>query len=106
MLNVDAKILPKAISKKLKVVLLMLISSQETVYVKHRFIGGSVRLISDIIGISDWLNIEVFLVTMDIEKAFDSLDHDFLSPVLRKFGFGKNFITWIKVLLKDQLSCV
>ena len=93
MLNVDAKILPKAISKKLKVVLLMLISWQETVYVKHRFIGGSVRLISDIFGISDWLNIEVFLVTMDIGKAFDSLDHDFLSSVLRKFGFGKNFIT-------------
>ena len=84
----------------------MLISSQETVYVKNRFIGGSVRLISDIIGISDWLNIEVFLVTMDIEKAFDSLDHDFLSSILRKFGFGKNFITWIEVLLKDQLSCV
>ena len=96
----------EAISKKLKVVLLMLISSQETVYVKNRFIGGSVRLISDIIGTSDWLNIEVFLVTMDIEKAFDSLDHDFLSSVLRKFGFGKNFITWIEVLLKDQLSCV
>ena len=106
MLNVDAKILSEAISKKLKVVLLMLISSQETVYVKNRFTGGSVRLISDIIGISDWLNIEVFLVTMDIEKAFDSLDHDFLSSVLRKFGFGKNFITWIEVLLKDQLSCV
>ena len=84
----------------------MLISSQETVYVKNRFIGGSVRLISDIIGISDWLNNEVFLVTMDIEKAFDSLDHDFLSSVLRKFGFGKNFTTWIEVLLKDQLSCV
>ena len=106
MLNVDAKILSEAISKKLKVVLLMLISSQETVYVKNRFIGGSVRLISDVIGISDWLNNEVFLVTMDIEKAFDSLDHDFLSSVLRKFGFGKNFITWIEVLLKDQLSCV
>ena len=106
MLNVDAKILSEAISKKLKVVLLMLISSQETVYVKNRFIGGSVRLISDIIGISDWLNNEVFLVTMDIEKAFDSLDHDFLSSVLRKFGFGKNFTTWIEVLLKDQLSCV
>ena len=42
---------------------------------------------------------------MDIEKAFDSLDRDFLSFVLRKFGFGKNFITWIEILLKDQLLC-
>ena len=47
-----------------------------------------------------------FLVTMDIEKAFDSLGHGFLSSVLRKCEFGKNFIVWIEILLKDQLSCV
>ena len=32
---------------------------------------------------------------MDIEKAFDSLDHDFLLFVFKKFGFGENFIHWI-----------
>ena len=42
---------------------------------------------------------------MDIEKAFDSLDHDFPGSALRIFGFDKNFITWIESLLKDQLSC-
>ena len=43
---------------------------------------------------------------MDVERAFDSLDHSFLISVLKKFGFGKNFITWIEILLKDQQSCV
>ena len=43
---------------------------------------------------------------MDIEKAFDSLDHSFLISVLKKFDFGKNFITWIEILSKDQQSCV
>ena len=43
---------------------------------------------------------------MDIEKAFDSLDHSFLISILKKFDFGKNFITWIEILLKDQQSCV
>ena len=93
LLNTDTKILSKTISKKIKAVLPMLISSQQTAYVKNRFIRGSGRLISAITEISDWLNIERVLVTMDIEKAFDSLDHYFLSPVLRKFGFGKNLIT-------------
>ena len=43
---------------------------------------------------------------MDIEKAFDSLDHDFLVNVLNKFTFGSNFISWIKLLLNSQQSCV
>ena len=43
---------------------------------------------------------------MDIEKAFDSLDHDFLVTVLSKLGFGSNFISWIKLLLNSQQSCV
>ena len=42
---------------------------------------------------------------MDIEKAFDSLDHNFLLIVLEKIGFGNNFISWIKVLSSNQESC-
>ena len=29
------------------------------------------------------------IVTIDIEKLFDSLDHTFLISALEKFGFGK-----------------
>ena len=43
---------------------------------------------------------------MNIEKAFDSLDHDFLILTLEKYGFGKKFILWVKILLRDQESCV
>ena len=40
-----------------------------------------------------------------MDKAFDSLDHDFLSPVLRKCWVLPS-ITWTEILLKDQPSCV
>ena len=66
--------------------------------------GGS--LIADII---DAFNKEKSLgdlVTMYIEKAFDSLDYDFPTSVLRKFGFGYNFIKWAKVLWNNQELCV
>ena len=43
---------------------------------------------------------------MDIEKAFNSLDHDFLILSLEKYGFGKSFILWVKTLLRDQDPCV
>ena len=43
---------------------------------------------------------------MDIEKAFDSLNHNFLISALEKYGFGKNFISGVKILLRNQESCV
>ena len=52
----------------------------------------------------DILDIPGYLVTMNIEKAFDLLDHDFLLSVLKKFGFGGNFIYWIKILINHQLD--
>ena len=83
LLIADTKILYKAISNKLKAALSTLISLQQIACMKNRFIGEIRSLISDITEISDWLNIEGFPVTMDTEKTFDSLDHDFLSSVLR-----------------------
>ena len=46
------------------------------------------------------------LVEIDIEKAFESLDYEFLILTLEKYGFGKSFNLWVKVLLRDQESCV
>ena len=92
MLNADSKIISKALSEKLKEVLPDLISSQQTAYVKNRHIGESRRLTPDILEIIEIRNIEDFLVTMNIEKAFDSLDHNLLISTLEKYGFGQNFI--------------
>ena len=64
------------------------------------------RLISNVTEICDILDIPGYLVTMGIEEAFDSLDHNILLSVLKTFGFGEHFIYWIKVLLNNQQSCV
>ena len=106
LLNVDMKILSKSLTKRLKEVLTCLISAQQTVYVQNRNIGESGRLISDIIEIVNIGQMEGFLVTMDVGKAFDSLDQKFLISVLKKFGFGQNFISWIEIILKNQESFV
>ena len=53
MLNVDIKILSKALLKKLKEVLPRPIYAQQTVYIQNRNIGESRRLISDIIEITN-----------------------------------------------------
>ena len=106
--NADYKIIKitsKALAPKLKKVLPNLISSQQTEYVENRFITESRRLIGDITEITDILNKEGFLVTMDIEKAFDSLDHTFVISVLKKFGFENNFVSWIETFIWKWEYC-
>ena len=51
--------------------------------------------------ITDSLNIEGLLMTVDIEKAFDSINHTFLICVLKKIGFGNDFQKWIQILMKN-----
>ena len=36
---------------------------------------------------------------IDFEKAFDSVDFQFLVTSLELFGAGEYFITWIKIIL-------
>ena len=49
----------------------------------------SVRLISNITEMCDILDVPGYIVTMDIQKAFDSVDHDFLLNVLKELVFVK-----------------
>ena len=106
LLNVDAKIISKVMANRLKKMIGTLISSDQIAYVPGRFIGESVRLVSDLIEYTDIHNLPGYLVTIDIEQAFDSVDHKYLCAVLQKFGFGKNFIRWVKLILNNQESCV
>ena len=51
---------------------------------QNRCISETGRLISDILEITDTLNLKGYLVTTDTEKAFDLLNHSFRMAVLKK----------------------
>ena len=75
-------------------------------YVKGRNIGESIRLIDDIMSYAEQENLDGLIFADDIEKAFDSVDHNFIFASLEKYGFGPDFIQWIKTLLAHNESCV
>ena len=77
MLNIDTKLISKVIAIRLNKILNDLISKNQTSYLNNRFISEGGSLISDIVEITDLLQIEGFLLTVDIEKAFDFVNHLF-----------------------------
>ena len=43
---------------------------------------------------------------IDFEKAFDSLEWDYLESVLKVHNFGEDFRTGFSILYKNSNSCV
>ena len=64
----------------------------QTAYVNGRYINVSRRLISDIKETCNIENLSGYLITLDFQKAFDSLHHCFLLAVLCKHGFGETLL--------------
>ena len=89
LLNVDYKIIAKALATKLKETLPKLIFLQQMAYVRNRFPGEGGSLISDILEISESLSLKGCIVTIDIEKEFDSLIHLFYLLVSKNMDMEK-----------------
>ena len=51
-------------------------------------------------------NYQGIMTVIDFEKAFDSLNWNFLHKSLEFFGFGESFLGWIKTFYNNISSCV
>ena len=106
LLNTDYKILTKVLANRLKTIIDTIIGKTQTYSIPERNIHDTIitleeinRYMGDREGI--WLG-------LDLEKAFDRVEHNFLYSVMEKLGFGKNFVRWIKELYvdaKSQIKC-
>ena len=104
LINVDAKIISKVLVKRLEKVLPVLIRADQNAFVKGRAIFDAVRTIDDMVDYTKRNNLSGFLVAIDFEKAFDTLNFNFLIRTLHKFNFFPSFIHWIRVRYNNVSS--
>ena len=106
LLNVDYKIATKALALRVKKVLPYIIHTDQTGYVEGRQIFESIRTIQDLMEITKIFDMQGIMLMVDFEKAFDSIEWNFLILALKKFNFGEDFIRWIKLLYTNISSCL
>ena len=87
LINVDTKIASKSLAIRIKEFLPQLVDCDQMAYVKGKNIGKSIRLIDDLLEYADKENLDGLIFAGDIEKAFDSIEHNFLLATLTKYGF-------------------
>ena len=83
-----------------------IIHPNQTGYVKDRFIGETNRFIYDVMDFTVEKNIFGLMLFIDFQKAFDSVEWEFLFKCLEAFNFGPDFLHWVKVFYKNIQSCI
>ena len=78
LVNVDSKLASKVIANRIKTVLPQIIHHNQSGFIKGRFIGEVACSILDIIDYTESLKLPGILLFIDFEKAFDSIEWDFL----------------------------
>ena len=104
--NVDYKILAFVLSKRLQKVMAKLISMEQVSYINNRYIGQNIRLLLDTIDYVNNNNKTGALLFLDFQKAFDSLEWNFIHKCLIKMGFGNDFCKWVKIIYNEPCGFI
>ena len=94
------------ISNRLKIVLHNLIHEDQKGFIAGRFIGENIRLIYDVLFETKNQNIPGLLLSIDFEKAFDTVSWKFISKTLDYFNFGDSVKKWIKLFQNGAESSI
>ena len=81
-----------------------IIVENQTAAIKNRTILHTLSTIQDITDVSNKLNKNLSVISLDFLKAFDRLDLNFMFLALEKFGYGQKFIQVIKVCYNNIQS--
>ena len=105
LLNVDLKIVTKALADRMKLILPKIINQNQTC-VPGRHIENSIHTIQGLIDHANEKCKNLAMIFIDQEKAFDRISHAFIFKTLEKFGFGQYFIDWVKTICTNTKSFV
>ena len=100
--NFKFKIISKILADRLATIMPSITSVQQRGFIKGRSITDCICLTSEAIIVLHKKSFGGNLaLKVDIAKAFDTLDWNFLIEVLEAFGFNEMFCKWIKAILSS-----
>jgi hypothetical protein len=91
------KIIAKVLTNRLAKVMNLLISSNQSAFIKGRNLFDGVLVVDEVVDLAKKTGKKCLIFKVDFEKAYDSVDWGFLEYMLRRFRFCNIWIGWMKV---------
>ena len=89
------KIIAKVLANRLKTVLNKVISKSQSVFIKGRQILDPILIANECLDSRQRFGEPGVMCKMDLQKAYDHVNWDFLLYMLRRSGFGRTWCFWI-----------
>ena len=102
----DLKVITKSYANRLKQILPDILSEAQAAYTPGRDISFNNRIILGARKFAIRQGLDFCLTSLDAQKAFDSVSHDYLEKVLKYYDFPQEFIDVFGVLYSDLQSVV
>ena len=106
LLNIDYKILTKILTNRIKNIETNIINNLQSAGIKNKSIINNALNLKTIIDYIEEKEDKGLIISIDQEKAFDRVEHNYLIKVLQKYNFPENFIKFIKTINFDIKSKV
>ena len=105
LLNSDYKIYTKILALRLEKVLPNIIHSSQTGFLKSRYMGENILKMLNLIEYCNRTRTSVIILSVDFQKAFDSIEWHAVDAVLEKMGVGPKFREKISIIYNKPVSC-
>jgi hypothetical protein len=100
------KIISRAINIRLNTVVNRICSRAQKGYNSYRYTQEVLINVVETISYCKDTGIRGAVLAVDMAKAFDTLDHNFINSVYKFFGLGENIIRWLNVLGNSREACI
>ena len=100
LLNVIYKLFTKVLALRMKEILPDVVHTDQNGFITNRFIGSNVLDVYSLITLAEEAeqSENCMLLSLDIYKAFDSVNWNYLRTLLHNYGFPDVFLQWMDVM--------
>ncbi|GJU62782.1 RNA-directed DNA polymerase, eukaryota [Tanacetum coccineum] len=100
------KIVTKILANRLSTVIADIISNVQTAFLPNRQILDGPFIINELLARCHHKKHSAMVFKIDFAKAYDSIRWDYLGDVLKSFGFGVKWCSWIRGILNSSMASI